>query len=99
MFLESDIFANVRKEKSAPFNFRDVLNKSLPLKEKAEDCPSEQKITRHRDQVVIRFKKGFGPDGVADDDHLVVRPLNELEFIMLTQKRANDSFWHRIGCI
>jgi hypothetical protein len=30
---------------------------------------------------------------------MVVRPLNELEFITLTTKRANDSFWQRIACI
>ena len=41
----------------------------------------EDRDTRYRDQVVLRYKKGFGPDGEVNDDHMTVHALNEIDFI------------------
>lgn len=60
----------------------------------------EKADTRNRDQVVLRFKDGFGYDTSQKlDNHKTVRGLSELEFISVTQIRANDPFWQRIECI
>lgn len=47
----------------------------------------------------MRFKEGFGPDGASDCLYLTVRGLNEIEFIQIMDRRANDPFWKRIDAI
>ena len=47
----------------------------------------------------MRYKIGHGPDGETTSTYPLTRPLNELEFINVMDRRANDPFWRRLDSI
>jgi len=87
---------------SSPMN-SGAKQANIPVRGYGDDAAQaggEKADTRFRDQVILRFKDGFGYDtNTKSDDHKTVRGLSELDFISVTQIRANDPFWQRIDCI
>lgn len=82
---------NKVKESSTDKTSQETMD--VKKKEEGKDA------TRWRDQVIMRFKEGFGLDGPTESVYPLIKAMNEIEFINAMDRRANDPFWKRIDSI